>query len=607
MSKSRLVVVLGLFFAISLVRVSAQTVLVEAESLSDLGGWVVDQQAMNEMGSAYILAHGMGTPVKDATTKLSFPSTGTYQVWVRTRNWVASWGDHLPAPGKFQLLVNGKPLDTTFGTEGEKWHWQNGGTVEITDKEAQLAIHDLTGFEGRCDAILFTTDSALLIPNDGEEISAFRNRLLGFPREPEGARKYDLVVVGGGMAGCCTAISAARLGLQVALLQNREVLGGNNSSEVRVQLLGGVNLPPYPALGNVVAELDPVLRGNVKPASFYDDPKKLRVVKNQKNLHLFLNTHAFKVEKTADLITAIIAKNTRTGRDLLFKAPLFVDCTGDGTIGFLAGADSRMGRESREQTQESMAPEKADNMIMGMSVQWYSRSTDKPTSFPDCPWAVQFTQESCQPVFRGEWDWEAGMSRDQAAETEFIRDYSFRVIYGNWAFMKNHSKQKKNFLNKEFDWMAYIGGKRESRRLMGDVILTQQDMQNDIVFPDAFITPTWSLDLHFPHPDNTKFFPNEEFRSSSVHSSIKRNPIPYRCLYSRNIPNLMMAGRNISVTHVALGSTRVMRTCGMMGELVGMAASVCKKYDILPRAVYADHLDELKALAKKGIESPKEN
>ncbi len=578
----------------------AQTILLEAESFEDPGGWVVDQQFMDQMGSPFLLAHGLGVPVKDTVTKVRFPSTGKYRIWVRTRDWVAPW--KAPgAPGGFQLLIDGKPIETIFGTEGADWHWQDGGTVEIRNKQATIALHDLTGFEGRCDAVVFSSDANFKTPNDGEGLRSFRRKLLGLPDAPEDAGRYDLVVVGGGIAGTCTAVSAARLGLQVALIQNRPVLGGNNSSEVRVHLNGKINLPPYPALGNVVKELDSGKRGNAQPASNYDDKKKLRVVQAEKNIRLFLNTHACKVEKKGNRITAVFAKNIVTGKDLRFAAPLFADCTGDGTIGFLAGADYRMGREGRAQTQESLAPEEPDKMTMGASVQWYTEKTDGFSAFPDCPWALQFNEESCQRLTRGDWDWETGLNRSQITEFESIRDHALRAVYGNWAFLKNSSRDKVKYEKLKLSWVAYIAGKRESRRLLGDVILQQQDIQQKKEFPDAFVTTTWTIDLHYPDPKNTKYFPGEEFRSIAKFTRIDPYPIPYRCFYSRNINNLMMAGRCISVTHVALGTVRVMRTCGMMGEVVGMAASLCKKYNTGPRDVYQKHLDELKALAKRGV------
>lgn len=602
-------------------------VLVEAESFAERGGWVIDQQAMDEMGSPFVLAHGLGVPVKDATTTVSFPAAGTYRVWVRTRDWVASW--KAPgAPGKFQVLVGGQALKTVFGTEGAEWHWQDGGTVEISDRSTTVALHDLTGFDGRCDAIVFASDPEFTPPNQDPAMLEFRRNLLGLPGTPPAAGSYDLVVAGGGMAGACAAVSAARLGLQVALIQDRPVLGGNNSSEVRVGLSGKINLPPYPALGNLVEELGPIgyyhfLEAkrhpdrpesrrilaldpvknihNAGPASNYEDDKKLRVVKAEKNLHLFLNWHAFEVEKSGDRIVAIVARNIETGGELRFAGKWFVDATGDGTIGFLAGADFRVGRESRQETGESLAPAAADRLVMGTSVQWYSVEESSPSPFPECPWAVQFNEHTCQRLVKGDWDWETGMTKDQVRQIEEIRDHALRATFGNWAYLKNHSADKAKYANRRLAWVAHIGGKREWRRLLGDVILCQQGVEEARPYPDAAVTTTWGFDLHYPSPANSKDFPGEEFRSIARSKKVEPYAIPYRCLYSRNVPNLFMAGRNISVTHVVLGTIRVQKTTGMMGEVVGMAASLCKEHNTDPRGVYAEHLGELKALMTKGV------
>jgi len=586
------------------------TVLVEAGSFADHGGWVLDQQSMDQMGSAYLLAHGLGTPVADATTAVSFPETGEYRVWVRTRDWVGLWKTAetprwLKAegyPGRFQVIVDGKVLGTVFGTEDADWHWQDGGTVRIDRKRVSLALHDLTGFEGRCDAILLSKDSDLVPPNQRDEMARFRKRLLGLPDVPPDAGRFDLVVTGGGIAGTCAAVSAARLGLEVALIQDRPLLGGNNSSEVRVHLGGKIQLPPYRHIGDLVSELGPLDKvGNAQPAETYQDGRKLRLVEAEPNVSLFLNMHANAVEKSGDCIKAIRAVNTRTGRELRFPAPLFADCTGDGTIGFLAGAEYRMGRESRVETGESLAPEKPDKMTMGSSIQWYSVPTQEPTPFPRCPWAARFNERNCQDTFRGEWDWETGLNRNQITEIESIRDHALRVVYGNWAFLKNSEKRRARYSRRTLGWVSFVAGKRESRRLLGDVILTEQDVIGNREYPDACVTSTWSIDLHYPAPDNSKNFPGHEFRTIARHKRIKPYPIPYRCLYSRNVENLFMAGRDISVTHVALGTVRVMRTCGMMGEVVGMAASICKKHDTVPRSVYGRHLDELKAIMERGV------
>ena len=580
--------------------VRAETLLVEAEGFDDRGGWVVDQQFMDQMGSTLLLAHGLGVPVEDATTAVEFPAPGAYHVLVRTRDWVAPW--KAPgAPGRFQLLVDGKALETVFGTEGSEWHWQDGGTVRIGGTRVTLALRDLTGFDGRCDAILFTTDAKLVPPDAREEMATFRRRLLGLADEPEDAGRFDLVVVGGGLAGTCAAISAARLGSNVALIQDRPVLGGNNSSEVRVHLGGKINMEPYPALGNLVREIGPRRQGNARPAENYEDEKKLEVVRGEESLRLFLNMRVFKAEMEDDRIVAVIARQFKDSKEFRFWAPLFADCTGDGNLGHLAGADYRMGREGRGETGEPLAPEEGDRMTMGTSIMWYSVKTDAPVTFPECPWAVQFDDQSYQRVTMGEWNWETGMNLDQIGQFELIRDYGLRVVFGNWAYLKNHSPEKDEIANRALGWVAYVGGKRESRRLLGDVILTQQDIEEARPFPDASVTTTWSIDLHYPDPENTRYFPGEEFRSVAEFRHIKPYAIPFRCLYSRNVANLMMAGRNISVTHVALGTVRVMRTCGMMGEVVGMAASLSKRHQTTPRGVYQNCLEELKGLMRQGV------
>jgi hypothetical protein len=571
---------------------------VEAESFADLGGWVVDQQFMDQMGSPVVLAHGLGQPVADAVTTVAFPAPGKYHLWVRTRDWVAPWGA-AGAPGRFQVLIDGQAVDTVFGTDSAEWAWQDGGVVDIASESAALALRDLTGFDGRCDAIAFTAGKTP--PPDSEKaLAKFRRRALGLPHTPPDAGAFDLVVAGGGMAGTCAAITAARLGLQVALIQDRPVLGGNNSSEVRVHLNGEINLPPYPALGNVVRELDSGKKGNAQPAENYADDQKLRIARAEKNLHLFLNMHASRVEMKGKQIAAVVATDILTGAELRFAAPLFADCTGDGSVGYLAGADFRMGREGRGETGESLAPETADPMTLGASAQWYSVETDEPAPFPDCPWALPFTEETCQRATAGEWNWEVGLHQNQITEFEAIRDHAFRAVYGNWAFLKNHSADRDQYARRQLAWLAHIAGKRESRRLLGDVILQQQDVEGRREFPDACVTTTWSIDLHYPDPKNEAQFPGQTFRAICEQQKIEPYAIPYRCLYSRNVPNLFMAGRNISVTHVALGTVRVMRTGGMMGEVTGMAAALCRKLDASPREIYEKHLEALKEQMRQG-------
>lgn len=593
-------IIITLLFLFSLGHLRAADLFVEAESFSNKGGWVVDQQFMDLMGSPYLLAHGMGVPVDDAYTEVTFPEKGEYYVYVRTYNWTSPWKKG-EGPGKFSLSVGGKKMTSPLGAEGTAWMWQVAGKVSVKNPKAVIKLHDLTGFDGRCDAIYFTTEEGKTPPSDVKGLEAFRRKALGLPDVAPVAGKYDLVVIGGGIAGISAAVSAARLGCKVALINDRPVLGGNNSSEIRVHLGGRIEAGPYTELGNLQKEFGPTRGGNAQPGDYYEDDKKSELVANEKNITLFSNYRAIGVQMDGQKIRSVKAQHIETGQELSFEAPLFSDCTGDGTIGALSGADYRMGRESRDEFGESTAPEKADKMTMGSSVQWYSVDTPKPSPFPSFSYGVEFNEKNSEKVMMGEWTWETGMNYDQIKDFERIRDYGLLVVYSNWSYLKNNMKENSQYRNRKLGWVAYVSGKRESRRLMGDYILKEEDIRKHVVHEDGTAASTWSIDLHYPDPKNTENFPGQEFKSIAKHINIYPYPIPYRCLYSRNIDNLFMAGRNISVTHVALGTVRVMRTTGMMGEVVGMAASLCKKYNVNPRGIYHSHLNDLKELMKEGV------
>lgn len=589
-----------LLLLLSLGSVKAADLFVEAESFSNKGGWVVDQQFMDLMGSPYLLAHGMGVPVDDAYTEVTFPEKGEYYVYVRTYNWTSPWKKG-EGPGQFSLSVGGKKMTSPLGAEGTAWMWQVAGKVSVKNPKTVIKLHDLTGFDGRCDAIYFTTEEGKMPPSDVKALEAFRRKALSLPDVAPVAGKYDLVVIGGGIAGISAAVSAARLGCKVALINDRPVLGGNNSSEIRVHLGGRIEAGPYTELGNLQKEFGPTRGGNAQPGDYYEDDKKSELVANEKNITLFSNYRAIGVQMDGQKIRSVKAQHIETGQELSFEAPLFSDCTGDGTIGALSGADYRMGRESRDEFGESTAPEKADKMTMGSSVQWYSVDTPKPSPFPSFSYGVEFNEKNSEKVMMGEWTWETGMNYDQIKDFERIRDYGLLVVYSNWSYLKNNMKENSQYRNRKLGWVAYVSGKRESRRLMGDYILKEDDIRKHVVHEDGTAASTWSIDLHYPDPKNTANFPGQEFKSIAKHINIYPYPIPYRCLYSRNIDNLFMAGRNISVTHVALGTVRVMRTTGMMGEVVGMAASLCKKYKVNPRGIYHSHLNDLKELMKEGV------
>ena len=342
------------------------SVMALATTFADRGDWTVEQQFVLQMGSSYLLAHGIGTPLqRDAVTTVEVPADGEYNLLVRTKNWTKHWSDG-PTPGIFQVLVDGVADAATFGTDKVDWYWQRGGKIALKKGKHTLALHDLTGFDGRCDAVVLTTSDEM--PGDSlDEYRALRARLLG-PETPVDKGEFDFVVVGGGISGICAALAAARLGCKVALVQDRYVLGG----------------------------------------------------------------------------------------------------------------------------------------------------------------------------------------------------------------------------------------KRESRRLLGEFVLREQDLMNFTIYPDGTASTSWYIDQHYPDPENSKLFPGREYLSCGHLTPLSFYPIPYRCFYSKDVDNLFMAGRNISVSHVALGTVRVMRTTAMMGEVVGMAASICSKHGALPHDVYDTRFEELRELMQRG-------
>jgi FAD dependent oxidoreductase len=559
--------------------------LVEAESFEKSAGWSLDTQFIQQMGSPYLLAHGLGRPVQDAVTHVTLPKPGTYHVFVRTKDWVARW--NAPGePGRFQLLVNGTPLKTTFGTTGADWNWQSGGTVDVADSKVTLALHDLTGFDGRCDAIYFSTSNEPP-PNENSILPAWRRARLELKDEPTRKDGYDLVVVGGGYAGMGAAISAARMGCKVALIQDRPVLGGNGSSEVRVWAMGLIRRGKYPRIGEIVEEFCDHAKKSPGTAEEFEDAKKERIVRAEKNIDLFLNHHAHRVDMDGKRIAAVYAFDTRTSEQKQFVGRLFVDATGHGTIGDFAKADWNMAEKGR----------------MGMSNMWAWAEGSDAATFPATPWALDLSMKDFPyPVdHHGQWFWESGFDKDALGDAEAIRDWNLRAVFGAFNAMKNRDgaeKHKTAFLT----WVAFVGGPRESRQLLGDVVLTQDDIVNKREFPDGCVPSTWSIDLHYPKKQFAAKFPDNPFISIAEHDNrIDRNygyPVPYRCFYSRNIDNLFMAGRCISVTHEALGTVRVMKTCGMMGEVVGKAAYLATLHQCAPRDVYDRYWRDMDVLLK---------
>ncbi len=608
----RILSIILLFFA-GIAGTHAQTIFVEAESFADKGGWVVDPQFVEQMGSPYLLAHGMGILVKDAATKIKIQKSGEYHVWARTKNWApGNW----EAPGRFYVAVDGQQLERQLG-KNQGWNWEYAGKIELQKGDRTLSLHDLTGFEGRCDAIYLTTEESEKLPADLAELKKWRAEKSGNSEVPQKVVNYDLVVVGGGIAGCAASIAAAEQGMKVALVHDRPVLGGNASGEIRVHTLG-----IYGKFERILKMLDTEHYPNGSAEALKDDQKRTANVEKYKNIDVFYNFRAYAAEAENQNITSVDARHTSTGEKLRFEAPLFADCTGDGWIGYWAGAEFNYGREASSEYNENWdaqgllwSPETADNFVMGSSVLWGSENAGKPVAFPEVPWAMDVAGTYAEK--KGEWQWEFSRNDlSQIEDAETIRDHMFRAIYGSFYNFKNPtnrkpntdqgqygtidiSKQQQRADSLQLKWVSYLLGKRESRRLVGDYVYTFNDARTSKEFEDAVVFEKREVDVHYQvnllDPDKPNFLSEAMFYKTRQYS------IPYRSFYSKNISNLFMAGRNFSCSHIGLGGPRVMRTTGQMGAAVGLAASICKKYNVNPRVVYTSHLEEYLTL----IESQK--
>ncbi len=578
------------------------TLIIEAGDFKNRGGWTLDTQFYINMGSPYLIAHGFakraakkdacgGFEVADAKAVIRAKEGGEYRLFAFTKNWVAKWAGGY-APGVFTVLVNGDETGYTFGDNGPDWSWQPGGCVRLERGENTVCLRDLSGFDGRCAALLLTRDDAFVPPDDIPSLTKLRRELNRNDEDEEGG-DFDLIVAGAGIAGICAALSAARKGMRVALIQDREVVGGNNSSEVRVWLGGETCFPPFPKVGGIVGELEQKVAEHYGPANRpenYEDDKKRTLLESEKNITLFLGHILTGCACEDGVIKSVSVYDIAANRRKQLTAALYADCTGDATLGYEAGAHF----------------EQTTNFHMGMTNWWCLEDTGKPQEFPRCPWAMDLTDcdfpgrlrenpdmsQAERARLLGCWYWESGMETDPILTAEEARDTNLRAMYGAVDCLKNHDG---DFVNYRVGDSCIIGGKRESRRLLGDIILTKADIKGRVAYEDACVPATWHLDVHYPELKYFKAFTKGGCFLTNAWFEPYETPyfIPYRCLYSRNIGNLFMAGRNISVTHDALGATRVMRTGGMMGEVVGAAASICAKHGCAPAGVYKKHLGEL--------------
>ena len=408
--------------------------------------------------------------------------------------------------------------------------------------------------------------------------------------------KAQICVIGGGIAGMFAAISAARHGAQVVLIHDRPVFGGNASSEVRMWPMGahGKSRRETGLFEEMI--LKNMYRNPTRSYAIWDSVL-FELVKQQPGLTSLLNCSVYDAQMDDEShIGKVFGWQLTTYRHYCVEADIFIDCSGDSILAELSGARYRMGRESRDEFGEAAAPVAADRKTMGNSCLLQVRQTPNPIAFTPPVWARSIPDESqlstrphMPDQFRDNnfWWLELGGEQDTIADAEEIRDDLLALSFGVWDHIKNHGKHDAD--NWELDWAGFLPGKRESRRYEGDHILTQPEVCAGGKFPDMIAYGGWRIDDHPPAGFDHKGEPTTYYDAPSPFG------IPYRCLYSVNIDNLMFAGRNISVTHAAMAASRVMGTCALLGQAAGTAASLATKEGISPRAV-GDHMDVLQQM-----------
>ena len=410
-------------------------------------------------------------------------------------------------------------------------------------------------------------------------------------RLPQIDHQVDFCVVGGGLSGLAAAVAAARHGLSVALIQDRPVLGGNASSEVRMWVCGahGQHMRETGLLEEIMLEN---LYRNAQGSWHIWDSILYEKARLEPKITLLLNCSCNDAVMDGQRLRAVRAWQTTTQTWHTVQAEVFADCSGDSILAPLTGAEFRIGREARAEFGEDIEPEEADQRTMGMSCLIQARQTDRPQSFIPPSWAHVFENDDELP-YRGHmleegqnfWWLELGGEQHSIYDTEALRDELLKVAFGIWDHIKNRGDhQAENWI---LEWVSFLPGKRESRRYLGDMILTQNDVRAEGRFEDLVAYGGWSMDDHHPaglrHPGKPTIF----------HPAPSPFGIPYRSLYSRTIENLFCAGRNISTTHAALSSTRVMATCALLGQAVGTAAALAVQRNLTPRGVYEHRLAEL--------------
>ena len=406
-------------------------------------------------------------------------------------------------------------------------------------------------------------------------------------------KDYEVIVIGGGLAGVCAAIASAREGAKTALVNNRPVLGGNASSEIRMHICGA-DYHGFRQNARETGIIEEILLDNkrVNRSNSFSilDTILWEKTRFQENLDLYLNTHITSLIKEEDKIASVIGEQLTTEKVFQLNGQVFIDATGDGTIAYLSGAEYMSGREGKKVFGEKYAPDEPDNHTMGNTLLFTAIDMGKKIDFVKPEWANTYKEEDLayrehHEINSGYWWIEIGGDNLEVIQDgEQIRDELLKAVYGVWDHIKNSGHHDAD--NFAIDWVGFLPGKRESRRIVGDYILREQDLFEGRVFEDAIAYGGWPMDMHTVGGIRTRREPNDFIMMEDLYT------IPYRSIYSRNISNLMLAGRDISASHMAFGSTRVMATCAVIGQAAGTAAAMCTEKKLLPRGLN-EHISEL--------------
>ena len=585
-----------------------EKIWIDAVDFDHYGGFLLETQFVREMGQPYLMANGVGAPVLPASVTFHVKENGTYRLFIRTKNWCV---EHMP--DGLVIEIDGNRSEHICSEMHIKdWYFEVGGDFSLTAGDHILKIHDTTGWFGRFACVIITNDYDFFPSKELNLLKKQRAQIKGYQTTVTDLGKYDLIVVGGGVGGIVTAITAARYGLKTALINDRPKLGGNAAEEANVSLEGSAHRG-YHELG-VVFEIKNYRETN--HISWSD--AFAHFTSQEQNLDVYSNMLLTDAITESEAIREICVTHTHSLNLYKLSADLFVDATGDAWLGYYAGAAYRIGREAQFQHGESFAPKVADGHTMSGCAtmpdpteeretvcSYFAREADHPIPFHAPDWAFHLPEGDAlgrtpERIDRGMWWLEMPNDYDDLFESEFVRDSMFRMAVGYFNWLKNSWSEKERAACYELVSLGTYNAKRETRRLIGDYILTENDYVEGKTFPDTVGYCGWKIDVH-----HTNGILSGALGKYSANKKIPLSPVPFGCLYSKNVPNLFMTGRCISVTHIGLGAARVQMTAGILGQAIATAAYMCRKYHITPRDVRSTYIGELQQLLiKDGLYIP---